>query len=103
MTCKKCDGYGWVWWDELDKYHGPAIETGQDDTKYTCDACGGMQEKSSAQPAGYPATDLKKEAVKASQLPAPFGPVLAQIFLEIDEQKKQLDETIKQLKKIEAG
>ena len=39
MTCKKCDGAGWLWWDELDRYYGPALETGCDDTRYSCDAC----------------------------------------------------------------
>lgn len=35
--CPKCGGAGWVWWNELDEYHGPANEGGADDTKYTCD------------------------------------------------------------------
>jgi len=39
--CQKCDGEGWLWWNELYSYYGPAIETGEDDTKYTCDLCGG--------------------------------------------------------------
>jgi predicted SprT family Zn-dependent metalloprotease len=39
--CKKCDGHGWLWWKELDEYDGPAIQTGEDDTKYTCDLCDG--------------------------------------------------------------
>lgn len=34
----KCGGDGWVWWDELEFYDGPAIETGTDDTRYSCDA-----------------------------------------------------------------
>ena len=39
--CQKCDGEGWLWWNELYSYYGPAIETWEDDTKYTCDLCGG--------------------------------------------------------------
>jgi len=39
--CQKCDGEGWLWWNELASYHGPAIETGEDDTKYVCDLCDG--------------------------------------------------------------
>lgn len=35
--CPKCAGYGWLWWHELDEYHGPANQTGTDDTKYQCD------------------------------------------------------------------
>ena len=41
MKCEKCGGEGWVWWYELDTYYGPAIETGEDDTRYTCDWCDG--------------------------------------------------------------
>jgi hypothetical protein len=43
MSCKKCNGAGWVWWNELDKYDGPALETGQDDQRYSCDACDGAE------------------------------------------------------------
>lgn len=39
--CPKCEGNCWLWWNELERYEGPATETGQDDTKCTCDACGG--------------------------------------------------------------
>lgn len=39
--CKKCSGEGWVWWNELEEYDGPANQTGDDSTKYTCDTCGG--------------------------------------------------------------
>ena len=39
-ACPKCNGYGWVWWNELKDYNGPAIESGQDDTQYSCDECG---------------------------------------------------------------
>ena len=39
--CDKCDGEGWLWWNELDDYSGPGIETGCDDTRYPCDKCGG--------------------------------------------------------------
>lgn len=35
--CPKCGGAGWLWWDELDRYYGPAIKTGRDDTRYSCD------------------------------------------------------------------
>jgi hypothetical protein len=35
--CPKCSGLGWVWWNELKCYYGPAKETGIDDTRYTCD------------------------------------------------------------------
>lgn len=45
MNCTKCGGAGWVWWFELDDYCGPAVETGQDDTKYPCDICGGKPTK----------------------------------------------------------
>jgi hypothetical protein len=44
MTCGKCGGAGWVWWEELDEYEGPAnnpYDCYSDDTKYTCDACNG--------------------------------------------------------------
>lgn len=36
-TCPKCGGAGWLWWDELDEYYGPAVATGRDDTRYLCD------------------------------------------------------------------
>ena len=39
--CAKCGGAGWLWWYELEKYDGPAIEDGIDDTRYTCDLCDG--------------------------------------------------------------
>jgi len=39
--CPKCGGEGWLWWKELDEYTGPGLETGQDDTQYTCDKCFG--------------------------------------------------------------
>ena len=45
MACSKCGGAGWLWWDELDEYSGPGNETGQDDTKYSCDACDGPDDK----------------------------------------------------------
>jgi hypothetical protein len=35
--CPKCGGAGWLWWDELDRYYGPAIERGWDHTRYSCD------------------------------------------------------------------
>jgi len=35
--CEKCGGAGWLWWYELDRYDGPAITTGTDDTRYSCD------------------------------------------------------------------
>ena len=35
--CEKCHGAGWVWWDELDQYEGPALFGGSDDTRYICD------------------------------------------------------------------
>jgi hypothetical protein len=35
----KCDGEGWLWWNELKEYSGPAANGyGSDDTKYSCDA-----------------------------------------------------------------
>lgn len=37
LDCPKCAGGGWLWWDELDEYDGPAIQTGRDNTRYTCD------------------------------------------------------------------
>jgi hypothetical protein len=43
-VCEKCYGSGWVWWYELDEYHGPANDPHDcygDDTKYTCDKCEG--------------------------------------------------------------
>lgn len=40
-TCDKCQGEGWLWWDELDFYDGPAFIYGRDDQKYTCDKCEG--------------------------------------------------------------
>jgi len=38
--CKKCNGSGWLWWDELKNYagHDPS-ELVLDDTKYSCDEC----------------------------------------------------------------
>jgi hypothetical protein len=38
-VCPKCHDEGWVWWNEPDDYGGPALETGQDDTRYSCDRC----------------------------------------------------------------
>lgn len=35
--CMKCQGEGWLWWNELENYSGPANGTGSDDTKYSCD------------------------------------------------------------------
>lgn len=43
-VCNKCDGEGWLWWNELYEYSGPGLETGCDDNKYTCDVCGGTGE-----------------------------------------------------------
>lgn len=40
--CEKCGGAGWVWWNELDEYDGPANDPHNcqsDDTRYSCDAC----------------------------------------------------------------
>jgi len=37
--CSKCKGSEFVYWYELEEYHGPAIETGIDDTRYSCDIC----------------------------------------------------------------
>jgi len=45
MTCRKCGGSGWLWWHELEHYDGPASDPNNcysDDTKYTCDLCGGI-------------------------------------------------------------
>jgi hypothetical protein len=42
--CQKCGGSGWLWWNELEKYDGPAADIHDcysDDTKYTCDLCNG--------------------------------------------------------------
>jgi hypothetical protein len=39
--CDKCGGDGWLWWNELEEYYGPATETGQDDNRYSCDRCMG--------------------------------------------------------------
>ena len=47
-ACLKCKGAGWLWWWELDEYSGPANETGTDDNRYSCDACGSHTESSSA-------------------------------------------------------
>ena len=38
--CKKCGGNGWLWWFELEDYDGPALENGNDDTRYLCYECG---------------------------------------------------------------
>ncbi len=35
--CPKCNGAGWLWWNELDQYDGPAILSGSDHTRYSCD------------------------------------------------------------------
>lgn len=43
VPCPKCEGAGWLCWDELEHYSGPAIQTGVDDTRYTCDRCGGKR------------------------------------------------------------
>ena len=43
IKCDKCNGHGWLWWDELEVYKGPAKETGEDDTRYTCDKCKGKK------------------------------------------------------------
>jgi len=45
INCTKCGGAGWVWGEELDDYKGPAsdpYDCYSDDTKYTCDRCGGL-------------------------------------------------------------
>jgi hypothetical protein len=44
-SCTKCGGEGWLWWFELDEYSGPATETGEDDTQYSCDACEASEEE----------------------------------------------------------
>lgn len=36
-VCEKCNGAGWLWWHELDEYHGTASESVSDDTRYLCD------------------------------------------------------------------
>ena len=44
VLCAKCKGAGWLWWNELDQYTGPAADVHDcysDDTQYTCDACEG--------------------------------------------------------------
>ena len=41
VGCPKCLGEGWLWWDELQHYSGQAVDTGQDNTRYTCDMCDG--------------------------------------------------------------
>lgn len=35
--CPKCEGLGWVWWDMLAVYDGPAVTSGVDQTKYIYD------------------------------------------------------------------
>jgi hypothetical protein len=50
FECTKCDGEGWVWWNELDEYNGPGVDTGSDDTRYACDWCNGSGLQS---PVGY--------------------------------------------------
>lgn len=44
LNCLKCGGAGWVWWFELNEYHGPASDSSDcysDDTRYPCDRCEG--------------------------------------------------------------
>jgi hypothetical protein len=44
LKCDRCHGAGWCWWNELDNFAGhDRRSTGVivDDTKYTCDKCGG--------------------------------------------------------------
>jgi hypothetical protein len=40
-VCDKCDGEGWVWGHELDSYYPDPHDCYSDDTRYTCDKCGG--------------------------------------------------------------
>ncbi len=37
--CPDCKGSGWVYWDELDDYDGPALYGYSDDTHYLCRRC----------------------------------------------------------------
>jgi hypothetical protein len=42
--CDRCHGAGWCWWNELDNFAGHDMRSNDvivDDTKYTCDKCGG--------------------------------------------------------------
>lgn len=39
--CSQCDGEGWVWGHEMDD---PPDVPQPDDTRYTCDICGGSGE-----------------------------------------------------------
>lgn len=42
--CDKCNGEGWLWWNELAHYNGPAADSHDcysDDTRYPCDNCDG--------------------------------------------------------------
>ena len=51
--CQKCEGAGWLWWNELDKYNGPASDPHDcysDDTKYTCDECKGYRDDDQVKP-----------------------------------------------------
>ena len=47
MFREKCGGTGWVFWDDLDNYDGPAKDGSySDDTKYSCDVCHGESVRS---------------------------------------------------------
>jgi len=44
MACPKCNGQGWLYWNEIEHYCGPA-RTMFDRTKYYCDGCSGHVSK----------------------------------------------------------
>jgi len=41
VKCGKCHGLGWLFWDELANYNGPARIRNSDNTRCECDMCNG--------------------------------------------------------------
>ena len=44
INCPYCNGAGWVYWEDIPDYNGPAadpFDCYSDDTKYDCPICGG--------------------------------------------------------------
>lgn len=41
VKCGKCHGLGWLFWDELANYNGPAPIRNSDNTRHECDMCNG--------------------------------------------------------------
>jgi len=81
--CPKCGGEGWLWRYDLDEYSGPALETGQDDTRYLCDHCSSLNVEDKIQ---FNINSLVRFKNRVQPNPYPLK------VLEVKENERRLDD-----------